>query len=985
MSATKKSATPGIKPGNKKRPPKGKVAPEGTVEQGVGESNTLTFAVVGVGSSAGGLDALGEFIGRMPPSATGMAFLLVQHLAPDKQSYMCDILSKKTSMPVNIMEDGAKIEPGHVYCNPPGKQIDIFHNTFQLTDLPQTRGTGFSIDHFLHSLAVDQGKNAIALIFSGTGTDGSRGIKEIKARGGLVMVQDPSQAEYDGMPESAIATGVVDYILPVEKIPEQLMEYYRHPYVSGPPLAESGDETFDQQVQKILMRVQSQTGHDFTSYKQNTIHRRIQRRMAVNQITETKDYLRYVDQNPAEVGELFQEMLIRVSSFFRDQDVFEALSRKIIPDLVQKKPPFSPVRIWVPGCSTGEEAYSLAIIFAEAVAELQKEVKIQIFASDIDQEAIEIARSAQYPPSIEGDVSADRLDRFFNKNEDVYLVKREIREMVIFAVQNLISDPPYSKLDLISCRNLLIYLGQNLQKKVFPLFHYVLNPDGYLLVGSSESIGSFSDLFSTVDGKNRIFQRKQTDHSSPGYTMPCLLELPEGDVLGMKSVRDNFDVTQLAERLILMEYGPPCVLVNSSLEIIYSHGPTDKYLALPEGKPSLDILSMARDSIRHRLRSALDKVSQQNEAVFSEDPAEFQPVDLVVKPIPATGSTPRLIMVVFQARTPSGRQETGDDLNDVSKKTDDGERIAFLKQELITVREELQRTVVELQASNEELLSTNEEAQSTNEELETSREELQSTNEELSTVNTELQRKVDELSQQNDDMINLLASTEIGTLFLDQDFRIKRFTPPTENLLNLVAGDVGRPVSSFRTKFDQIELEDLSRRVLDTLQAVRIEAQTKDGKWYSVRIRPYRTAENMIGGLVITFVDISELKEAEAGKIYAENIIDTLREPILVLSSDFKVLLANRTFYQKFRTSAKETMGRQIYELGNRQWDTPKLRELLEEVIPHSQSFDDFAVSHDFPEIGSKEMLLNARIIQQPGSYGKLILLSFHDITDGGQ
>ncbi len=951
------------------------------------------FPVVGIGASAGGLEALELFFTYMPPEA-GIAFVVIQHLDPKHKSIMDELLKRHTTMRVLQAEDGVTLEPNSVYLNQPDKDVGIFNGKFQLTDPVEIHRVRLPINHFFRSLAEDQGENAICIILSGSGSDGTLGLKEIKGSGGMVMVQKPEQAQYDSMPRSAIETGLVDYVLPVEKIPKELIVYIKQPYVRGYKIS-IGTEHLDA-IQKVLMLVRSRTGHDFSHYKQNTIHRRVERRMALHKIADIQNYVRYLKDTPAEVDALFKDLIIEVTSFFRDPEAFEVLGKKIVPAIIEHKTLDSAVRVWVPGCATGEEAFSLAILFQEAMDRLNKNPNIQIFATDINKETIEIARTAKFPEGISADISAERLRRFFIKEGGVYRARKTIRDMVVFAVQNFISDPPFSKLDLISCRNVLIYMDSVLQKKVIPLFHYTLNQSGYLFLGSSETIGEFIGLFSPVDTKWKIFQRKgivagkaldylraPTDDAHPAYLKR--LEQP---------VFKEMNIREIAERLILDEYAPPCVFIDEKFDIFYFHGSTERYLTHPPGEPTFNLITMAREDLRYQLSSALNKALKQKKAVLREtlrikQKEGYQTVDVIIRTIPQPTLKQKIMMVVFEEKTPPAEQF-------MKKKKTAGAaridlRVSSLEKELQSTKEYLQTTIEqiqttneELRSANEELQSTNEELQSTNEELATSKEELQSTNEELVTVNSELQDKIEALMQANSDINNLLAGTDIGTIFLDNDLRIKRFTPAMTNFFNLIHTDIDRPISDITSKIPLVNISQEVRAVLKDLQKKEFEIQTENGAWYSMRILPYQTIENTIDGVVITFMDISGRKKAEqlgeTARIYAESIVDTVREPLVVLDERLKVISANRSFYKKFKTSPEEIENMLIYNLGNGQWNIPELRELLEEVITRNNSFNDFEVTHNFAVIGRKTMLLNARMIEQ-ADQRKLFLLAIEDIT----
>ena len=952
------------------------------------------FPIVGIGASAGGLEALEIFFTHMPPEA-GIAFVIVQHLDPKHKSIMDELLKRRTMMRVLQAADGLTLEPNSVYLNPPDKDVGIFNGNFQLTDPAESHSVRLPINYFFRSLAEDQGENSICIILSGSGSDGTMGLKDIKSSGGLVMVQNPEQAQYDSMPRSAIETGLVDYVLPVEKMPKELIGYIKQPYVREYKIG-IGTEHLDA-MQKILMLMRSRTGHDFSHYKQNTIYRRVERRMALHKITDMRTYVQYLKNTPAEVDSLFKDFIIEVTSFFRDPEAFELLGNKIIPAIIDRKKPDSAVRVWVPGCASGEEAFSLAMLFQEAMERLNKHLIVQIYATDINKDTIEQARTAQFPEGISADITAERLGRFFIKEGKGYRVKKVIRDMVVFAVQNLISDPPFSKLDLVSCRNLLIYMDSVLQKKVIPLFHYTLTHDGYLFLGSSETIGEFSGLFSPVDIKWKIFQRKGIIAAKAPHYLYAPLD--EAHPAYLKTLEQPFlkeiNIREMAERLILDEYAPPCVFIDEKYNILYFQGSTDRYLTQPPGEPSFNLITMAREDLRYQLSAVLNKAVKQKKAVVREtlqirQKEGIRTVDVVVKPVTLSALKQKLMMVTFEEKT------SLDEKVMMKKKKTAGAprmdlRVSSLEKELQSTKEYLQATVEQMQTSNEELKSaneemqsTNEELQSTNEELATSREELQSTNEELVTVNSELQDKIEALLQANSDINNLLASTDIGTIFLDNGLKIKRFTPVMTNFFNLIQTDIGRPISDITSRFPLVNISQDARTVLKDLQKRESEMQTENGNWYSMRILPYRTIENTIDGVVITFMDITQLKKAEqmgeAARTYAEHIVDTVREPLVILDERLKVVSANRSFYQTFNTSPEETNKMLIYDLGNGQWNIPKLRELLEEIVPGNNSFDDFKVSHNFPVIGQKTMILNARVIEQP-EHHSLILLAIEDIT----
>jgi len=965
-------------------------------------NGTKSFPVVGIGASAGGLEALEGFFVSMP-SQSNLAIIVIQHLAPKYKSIMGSLLKKYTKMKIYEIKDGMKVEPNSVYLNPPDNDVAIMGRTLQLIEPLESHAVRLPIDSFFRSLSEDQGKMAIGIVLSGTGTDGTLGLKAIKGEGGMAMVQEEGQAKYDSMPRSAINTGLVDYILPVEKMPNELAKYVKHPYIEKDAITGTTEQKYQNNVTKVLIQIRSKTGQDFSHYKQNTIRRRIERRMAVHQIDKISHYLDYVRENPLEVTALYKDLLIGVTNFFRDPGAFDILEKDIISEIVKTRKGDN-IRVWVPGCATGEEAYSIAIIFAEFIEKSQKHFNIQIFGTDIDEDAIEYARAAIYPDSIAADISKERLKRFFVKEDSTYKVKKQIREMLVFATQSLIKDPPFSRLDLVSCRNLLIYMDTVLQKKILPIFHYTLNKNGYLFLGSSETTGEHSDLFSTMNSKWKIYKRLgATADRTMGYPVTKNLEIiRELPVVEARRYLKEANIYQMAEREILDKYAPPFVLVNDKHEILYVNGKIHKYLLTPAGVPVFNILKMAHEDLRYKLTSILHKLGKKREAIVSRglkvrDNGNFRTVDLTVKPFSSGEDVEDMIMVIFEEKEPLEKIAKRKTTSGRTRKEDP--QIMNLKQELKSAKEYLQATIEELETSNEELKSTNEEMQSTNEELqstneelETSKEEQQSTNEELETVNSELQNKVSELSRANNDLNNLLASTDIATIFLDTKLSIVRFTPSLTKLFNVLPSDLNRHIGDITAKFNSDTLYQDAETVLNTLVQSEQEVQANDGSYYSVRILPYRTVENMIDGIVLTFVDITKIKNMKIkqqsislAREYAENIVETVREPLIVLDFNLCVVSANKSFYDVFKVTRSKTVGRLIYDLGNRQWNIPKLRKLLEKVLPEKKVINDFNVEHVFESIGKKIMLLNARQVvreEEEEEEEELILLAIEDITE---
>jgi two-component system, chemotaxis family, CheB/CheR fusion protein len=831
------------------------------------------FLIVGIGASAGGLEAFKQFFEQMPAD-TGMAFVIVQHLDPTHKSMLSDLLRNYTPMKVTEVKDNTKVAPNTIYTIPPNKEMGILNGTLHLMEPTVARGHRRTIDYFMRSLAEDQKEKSVGIILSGTGTEGALGLKAIKGEGGLTLVQEPASAKYDGMPISAITSNAADIILPVDKMPDHLIKYMRKRQIS--PIATQQEVLPHQGIlDKIFMILRDRTGNNFSYYKLSTINRRIDKRMAINQIDSLDTYLKYLKNTPEEADLLFKELLIGVTAFFRDKAAFEALESQVIHKIIDSKSVKDSIRIWVPGCSTGEEAYTIAILFEEALRKQKKKISVQIFASDIDEEAIDFARLGVYPESITADVDSKILQRYFSLNDHSWKVKKELRDKVIFAVQNLISDPPFSKLDLISCRNLLIYLNTESQQRVFPIFHYSLNQEGFLFLGTSETIGQYSNLFSQLDRKNKLYvrktaivqQRPHLDFAQTHYDTGLTLKAKTGLSAKTPSLR----LAELTEKMLLYNYAPGCVIINEKYTALYFYGDTGKYLQPTTGEASLNILDMARSGLKTHLRTAITKVRKNKREV--EHPGiqvktngSYQTINLKVKPITQSETEEQLLMLIFEdvpdvaqipAAVKGGEEMENPQLIELEHE------LASTKEYLQTTIEELEISNEELKSSNEELQSSNEELQSTNEELETSKEELQSVNEEMITVNTELQNKISELAHAHDDMSNLLASTEIGTIFLGKDLEIKRFTPSIKKILNLIHTDIGRPISDLNTNLIYDSLTKDAQKVLDSLILKKEVIRSKDKKWYHMQITPYRTVDNVIDGVVMTFVDITEVKKME--------------------------------------------------------------------------------------------------------------------------
>ena len=946
------------------------------------------FPIVGVGASAGGLQAFTEFL-RCMPKDTGMGFVLVHHADPDHESLMADLLKSKTEMPVAFAADLQKVQPNHVYVIPPNTYLTIKDGMLHLSAPSDRRGARLPIDHFLKSLATDMRQNAIAVILTGTGSDGSAACSEIKENGGIVLVQDPAEALHDGMPRSAITTGSTDYIVPIAKMPEIIVHFGKHPFVKLGQAKKLLGENAQGSLPEIISTLKAYSPINFSLYKEGTMLRRIERRMILRHMVNSVDYLALLKDSPEEVEHLCQDLLISVTSFFRDPDAFGYLEKNVLHDLIVSHDPSRPFRVWVPGCATGEEAYSLGILLIEKISSLRKDVKLQVFASDVDERALGIARAGVYPESIEADLSAARLNRFFIKEDHSYRVIPELRETVVFASQNLLADAPFSKLDLVSCRNLLIYLTSEAQQRVMQMFHFALNDKGVLFLGSSETANNNEALFHPLSKKYRIYRRVGHGLRRP-FEFP--LQASRSAPIGQQASRViatpvSNRLADISQRMLVDHYAPAAALINSNMETLYIHGPSDKYLKVPHGEVSRDLLAMARDGLRAQLGTAIRNARQTGAAVktlgmLSRDGKSI-PVEIHVHPTVVEGAD--LLLVTFADEPVS---ETEYPSQAVRKNVDHQ-----LEQELETTRLDLRNTIrdferstEELKAANEEAMSMNEEFQSTNEELETSKEELQSLNEELTTLNTQLQQKIEEEHRVSDDLNNLLSSSGIATLFLDREFNIMRFTPTTRQFFNLISNDIGRPFSDITGKINDPTLLEDAATVLETLTPVELEVTTIEGKWFIRRVLPYRTMDGKIDGVVVTFSDVTSIKalqrESAIAKRFSESIVDTVREPLLVLDHDLRLVSVSESFKTMFKTGSTVLTGKSLFEIQGGQWDVPKLRDLLEHIVPLKSTIEAFDISLDVGKAGMRDMVLNARALRAEDGEKDQILLAVEDVTE---
>ncbi len=957
-------------------------------------TDDLAFPIVGIGSSAGGLNSLEKFFKNMPGDS-GMAFIIVAHLDPSHATLLPELLRDFTKMQVTLVEDEMKIVPNSVYIIPPNKSMTIAQKKLFLFPKAEPYGSRLPIDTFMRSLADDQGRNAVGIIMSGAGADGTMGIRAIKSEGGLTMAQDLTSAKFDGMPGSAIASGMVDHVLPPEKMPRKLIDYAQNNVYIGlkKPVSTGPEATA---LRKIFALLRANTGHDFSLYKQKTIWRRTLRRMAVCKINDVTAYANYLEVNRSEVKNLFHELLIGVTNFFRDPDGYDALKKKVIIPMMQENPENHSFRVWVPGCATGEEVYSLAILFKECMDELGKRFGVQLFGTDIDEAAIETARSGIYPLSIASDVGADRLKSYFARVNNAYRIRKDVREMMVFAIQDIIKDPPFIKMDLISCRNLLIYMEPELQRRIIPIFHYALKPGGALILGYSESVSEQNELFELIDKKWKIFRciGEQTRHVGLELYPPVGI-MHEDKTLERREAEHavKVDMEQMIRKSLLDNFAPPCAVIDRDDNVVYIHGRTGKYLEPADGAANMNIVEMAKPAIRSDLVAAIRQTRKRRHEVVHNHlkiqmDGEPRLINLRVKPILGPDLSKELILVIFESLL--SEIQTAEKKQKLSQET--GQRIQNLEKELKFTKSDLEITIGELQGSNEELRSANEELQSSNEELrssneelETSKEELQSLNEELVTVNTELQSKIDELARTNDDLKNFMDATAVATIFLDTSLYVKRFTPKAAEIVSLIDSDIGRPLSDLTNNLVDINLTEDAGQVLETLVFEEKEVRDRNGQYYKLRIVPYRTGSNIIDGVVVSFMNITEMKrieqEARDAMNLAENIVETVRDPLLVLDSDLKVVSANRAFHDSFKTETTDLEGRPFYIIGDNTWNNPKLREILDKVVPEKTTLEDYPLTISIPNLGERQLLLNAREIKQAGGKSKKILLAFRDIT----
>ena len=949
--------------------------------------------VVAIGASAGGLEAFNELLSHLPTD-TGMGFVLVQHLDPKHESMLTELISRSTSMPVVEVQDGMRVQANHVYVIPPNASMTIQDHTLHLT-AREVRGQHLPIDFFMRALAESQGTNSVGVVLSGAGSDGSLGLAEIQAQGGVTFAQDETTAKYDGMPRSAIALGCVDFVLPPAEIARELARIAHHPYVAPRKAAAVLVPEQDSSLNTIFQLIRKSTGVDFTNYRHTTIRRRIQRRMILHKIDSLPRYVKYVQQNPAELKALYQDMLINVTSFFRNPPVFDALKSRIFPAILKHHSEVEPIRIWIPGCSSGEETYSVAMALLEFLGDRGAVgVPLQIFGSDVSENSIDKARNGLYPENIQGDVSPERLRRFFLKVEGGYRINKNVRDICIFAQHNLLVDPPFSKMDLITCRNVLIYLESSLQKNVISLFHYALKPYGFLVLGNTESVGTLGNLFALDDRTSKIYSKRSTAIRQPvAFSTRRHVGRAESAAGGrphaVQSQEPSWNAAEAQkefDRRLLQQYAPAAVFVDESLEIVHSRGDVDRYLKLSSGRATLSILKMAREGLLLELRNAVarakkDNITVRREHVEIKSDHTVRDVNFEVIPLRVSNSPEPYLMIVFEEpRAERVHRPAGKGRAAAMRKETHSKRFLKVQQELAstteylhTVIENQEATNEELQSANEEILSSNEELQSTNEELETAKEELQSANEELTTVNDELRSRNQEITQANNDLQNLLASIDVAIVMLGNDLAIRRFTPEAQKILGLVPTDIGRPFENINAGLDMPDLQQVVRGVMADFIPVERAVVGRSGKPYLLRLTPYRTSDNKVEGVVLTMTLAMTLVEQSAAALSAERG----SEMMLLLDSDLQIKAATPSFYRAFHLNPESARNQPFDRLDHVLGGQPEVQNALQKAQRGTAAIAPFTVEIKSDGNAPRKFECAIERIALPGG-ASLMALSMH-------
>ncbi len=944
--------------------------------------------IVGVGASAGGLEAFTEMLEASPGDA-GLTFVFVQHLSPHHVSELPGLLSSHTAMPVVQVSDGVHIEPNHVYVIPPNVEMALVGGTLQLTPCVHESSAPTPIDGFFFSMAQVACDRGIGVVLSGTGSDGAIGIRELKARGAITFAQSAESAKFDGMPRAAAATGMIDLVMTPAQIGAELKEIARHPYVRATDPAELHGAN-DLQLRRIFELLRPVSGVDFSHYKPPTIRRRLLRRMALHRINDVSQYLKLLQDDPVELRGLFQDLLIHVTRFFREPDSFTALAAQVFPKLLEQRQPEQPIRAWVCGCASGEEAYSLAIELTEFLELQHSSIGVQIFATDVSDTAIEHARAGVYQASIANDIPPDRLRRYFTRSDGHYRVNKLIRDKCVFARQDLTKDPPFSRLDLVMCRNVLIYMDAVLQRKLMGMFHYALTPNSFLVLGQAESVGSQASLFSLIDKKNRIHRKK----TLPGT--PAIAQLLPGDYPAMAPLRrptaavpdSELGLHGVVSRVILDRFAPAGVVIDNDMQIVQFRGQTGAFLEPAAGDASHSLMKMLRDGLLSGVRGAITAVRKTKQIVRRDD---LQVRDgrgwmrVSVEVVPLSTSGRQYYLVLFD-RTDRQKAATTRKAGAAAKGTRAAKvpaGLSVLQRELQASRQYLQSIIQELEAANEELqsaneeiLSSNEELQSTNEELDTAKEELQSTNEELNTVNDELHSRNHELGRVNSDLVNLVGSVQIAIVIVSNDLRIRRFTHMAERVLNLIPADLGRSIAHINPNIDCPNLSELIVESMDTLTPIERDVRDKKGCWYSLRIRPYKSLDNRIDGAVIALFDIDILKRSEQStqraQGFADGLLEGSSEPVALLESDFRIHKVNKAFAAIFGARASELIGRQMGDIGGASWRLAEWQAHAGRFTP-GQELPVATVKGGGPD--GETMTVHARAVPAPDSPDTTLLM----------
>ncbi|HYH99815.1 MAG TPA: chemotaxis protein CheB, partial [Hyalangium sp.] len=961
------------------------------------------FPVVGIGASAGGLEAFTQLLVHLPPDS-GMAFVFIQHLSPTHTSFLSEALARSTQMPVLQIEDGMPVEPNHVYVIPPNSDLEIADDVLILRPRQdEPRKPHLPVNTFLRSLAAARGSSAMGVVLSGTASDGTEGLRAIKAESGITFAQDPRTAKFEGMPQSAAQAGVVDVCLPLPQLAQELVRLSHHPYTTAREAVRPRYAHESELLARLFSLLQHSLGIDFSEYKSSTFERRLARRMALRRIEHLQDYVKFLEESPEEARAFYEDVFIHVTSFFRDPEAFEALKKSVFPRILEHKAKGAPLRFWVAGCSTGEEVYSLAISILEFLGDAPHRAPIQIFSSDISTQAIEKARAGLYPESALRDISQERRARYFSQVDGGYRIAKAVRELCVFVRHDLARDPPFAKLDLVTCRNVLIYFTPELQKRVLATFHYCLNTPGFLMLGRTESISGFSQLFSPVDKVYKLLTR--TAAASKLRFARGVGDLPAAKQvssrIALEPSRPTLDVTRRIDRLLLSQYAPPGVVINERMEILQFCGHTGLYLEPASGEPQFNLLKMAREGLLSPLRLALAKVKKENTLVRMVG-VEIGPggseqrCDLVVMPITRLPEEKeRLYLVLFEEVTLQVKGKPAPRGAARQQKQKGPRQAPALQRELDATKEYLQSLIEEhgrtneaLASANEELVSGNEELQSMNEELETAKEELQSTNEELTTVNDELNSRNQEVSLANGDLVNLLNTVDIPILILDLERRIRRFTPKARGIMNVLPSDVGRPLEDITLNIIVADLDQQIAQVIETATLRESEVQDRAGRWHRMQIRPYKTTENKIDGAILSLVDIDALKhhvhQVEWARDYAAGIVEAVQTPLLVLDENLRVISASPSFYHAFGSSEAGTEKQSLFELSGGAWDVPALRSSLGEMLAKNTLLQGLEIEHEFPNQGKRSMSLSARSVHSRTGI-PMLLLAIEDITERKQ